>query len=82
MYVITGPVFVPSIAESPGIGIGQVRVPKYLFKLVYDEEKKRAWAYWHENSNETKASAPISYEELISRTGIFFFTEDIRENLR
>jgi endonuclease G len=82
VYVITGPVFVPSIAESPGIGIGQVRVPKYLFKLVYDEEKKRAWAYWHENSNETKASAPISYEELISRTGIFFFTEDIRENLR
>ena len=64
VFVITGPVFYPSIAESPSIGVGQVRVPKYLFKLVYDEDENRAWAYWHENSNDTKASAPISYEEL------------------
>ena len=64
VFVITGPVFSPSIAESPSIGIGQVRVPKYLFKLVYDEDENRAWAYWHENTNDTKASAPISYEEL------------------
>jgi endonuclease G len=82
VYVVTGPVFVPSIAASPSIGVGQVRVPKYLFKLVYDEDKKRAWAYWHENSNETRASAPISYEELVNRTGIFFLTDDVRNNLK
>jgi endonuclease G len=39
VYVITGPVYVPSIAESPSIGRGRVRVPKYLFKLVYDVQK-------------------------------------------
>jgi endonuclease G len=72
VYVITGPVYVPSIVESPSIGRGQVRVPKYLFKLVYDKEKGKAWAYWHENSDEAKASPPISYAELVERTGISF----------
>jgi endonuclease G len=82
VFVITGPVFSPSIAESPSIGIGQVRVPKYLFKLVYDEDENRAWAYWHENSNDTKASAPISYEELEKKTGIVFLRSQIREELK
>ena len=72
VYVITGPVFVPSIAQSSGIGTGQVRVPKYLFKLVYDQSKNRAWAFWQENSDETRASKPISYAELVKRTGIEF----------
>jgi endonuclease G len=69
VYVITGPIFVPNIEESPSIGIGKVRVPKHLFKLVYDEDEKRAWAYWHENSNNTTASVPISYKELVEKTG-------------
>ena len=72
VYVITGPVFVPSIARSPSIGTGQVRVPKYLFKLVYDQSKNRAWAFWQENSDATRASKPISYAELVKRTGIEF----------
>lgn len=72
IYVITGPVYVPSIAMSPSIGSGKVRVPKYLFKLVYDEQKNKAWAFWHENANSTQGSAPISYEELVKRTGIKF----------
>jgi endonuclease G len=72
VYVITGPVYVPSIAESPSIGRGQVRVPKYLFKLVYDEQKSKAWAYWQENADGTKASPPISYRELVERTGVWF----------
>lgn len=72
VYVITGPVFEPSIAQSPGIGPGQVRVPKYLFKLVYDEQENRAWAHWHLNDDGTRASRPISYDELVKRTGIEF----------
>ena len=72
MYVITGPVYVPGIAQSKGIGPGQVRVPKYLFKLVYDEDKNRAWAYWQLNDNATRGSAPISYGELVRRTGVEF----------
>jgi len=72
VYVITGPAYVPSIAKSPSIGDGQVRVPKYLFKLVFDKDKNRAWAFWQENSDETRASRPISYAELVKRTGIEF----------
>lgn len=72
VYVITGPVYAPSIAMSPSIGSGHVHVPKYLFKLVYDEQKNKAWAFWHENANETQGSAPISYKELVKRTGINF----------
>lgn len=82
IFVITGPVFIPSIQESPSIGIGQVRVPKYIFKLVYDEDENRAWAYWHENSNDTKATAPISYEDLERKTGIVFLTEKISKGLK
>lgn len=62
----------PSIAQSRGIGAGQVRVPKYLFKLVYDKDKNRAWAHWQENSDATRGSRPISYAELVQRTGIEF----------
>jgi endonuclease G len=72
VYVITGPVYRPSIAESPKIGKGKIRVPKYLFKLVYDEQKSKAWAYWQENSIVTQGSVPISYAELMNRTGISF----------
>ena len=72
VYVITGPVYVPTIAQSKGIGPGQVRVPTYLFKLVYDEDQHRAWAHWHLNDNATRGSKPISYAELVRRTGIEF----------
>jgi len=72
VYVITGPVYEPSIAASPSIGIGNVRVPKFLFKLVYDESNNRAWAHWQENADATKGSKPISYSELVKRTGIEF----------
>lgn len=72
VYVITGPVFLPNIAQSPSIGPGRVHVPKYLFKLVYDQSKNRAWAYWHLNDEATHGSKPISYGELVKRTGIEF----------
>ena len=72
VYVITGPIFVPSIAQSPSIGAGHVRVPKCLFKLVYDRDKNKSWVYWLENDNASRASKPISYFELVKRTGIEF----------
>lgn len=72
VYVITGPVFTPSISQSLSIGVGQVRVPTYLFKLVYDEDRNRAWAHWHLNDDATRGSRPISYAELVQRTGIEF----------
>jgi endonuclease G len=72
VFVITGPVFVPNVAQSPSIGPGQVHVPQYLFKLVYDQTENRAWAFWHLNDNATHGSKPISYGELVRRTGIEF----------
>ena len=72
VFVITGPIFAPSIEDSPSIGPGKVRVPTYLFKLVFDEDDNRSWAYWHENSNGTTATSPISYHELVEKTGINF----------
>jgi endonuclease G len=72
VYVITGPVFVPTIAQSPSIGAGHVHVPAYLFKLVYDEASNRAWAYWQANADATRGSKPITYAELVLRTGVVF----------
>lgn len=68
LYVITGPVFETKMM----IGSGQVAVPTHLFKLVYDEERNVAWAHWHSNSDETRGSKPISYAELVRRTGVEF----------
>ena len=72
VYVITGPVYEPSIAESQGIGPGHVRVPKYLFKLVFDQDQNRAWVHWQANQDSTRGSRPISYAELVNRMGINF----------
>ena len=72
VFVITGPVFSPNIASSPSIGEGSVHVPRYLYKLVYDKDKNKAWAHWYENVNTSNGSEPISYAELIKRTKIEF----------
>lgn len=69
VFVITGPVF---DASSTTIGANQVRVPSHLFKLVYDAQTGRAWAHWQANADSTKAGAPISYGELVKRTGVEF----------
>ncbi len=69
VYVFTGPVFV---APAPVIGPGEVHVPQYFFKLVYDASTGQSWAHWQANAPMLRASAPISYEELVRRTGIEF----------
>lgn len=67
VYVYTG-----SIGKSGSIGNGRVTVPSHIFKLVYDPSKNSAWAYWVENTNEANMNPPISYEELVQKTGIDF----------
>lgn len=69
VFVFTGPVFTP---ESPKIGQNGVRVPTYLFKLVYDQTTNRAWAHWQENREGERVGRPISYRELVQRTGVEF----------
>lgn len=69
VFVITGPVFTP---ESLRIGENGVRVPTYLPKLVYDKYTNRAWAHWQENWEGERVGQPISYLELVKRTGVEF----------
>ncbi len=69
IYVYSGPVFA---GKPRSIGEGKVRVPSHLFKLVYDPDSGRAWAHWVENSDDAQAGRPISYAELVRRTGIEF----------
>lgn len=69
VYVISGPVF----GDRPDtIGQGRVWVPEHYFKLVYDQTTNRAWAHWIANTNEAHPSKPISYRELVKRTGVEF----------
>lgn len=70
VYVISGPVYE---GKPKKIGSNRIWVPKYLYKLVYDSATGRAWAHWIENTNEARASRPITYEELVRRTNIEFF---------
>lgn len=70
VYVFTGPVYGSKGHQT--IGAGRVWVPAQLYKLVYDQQANRAWAHWSENSNEARAGKPISYAELVRRTGIEF----------
>jgi endonuclease G len=67
IYVFTG-----STGNVGSIGRGKVTIPEHLYKLVYDPYKKTAWAFWVENSDEAQMSPPISYTELIQKTGIDF----------
>ncbi|EKD98483.1 MAG: hypothetical protein ACD_23C00410G0003 [uncultured bacterium] len=69
VLVITGPVFAD---DAPEIGTNRVRVPAYLYKLVYDATTQRAWAHWQQNSEGETVRRPISYAELVKRTGIEF----------
>lgn len=69
VFVITGPVFTD---HSPRIRGHGLKVPTYLYKLVYDATEKRAWAHWQENRDGETAGRPISYQELVNRTGIEF----------
>ena len=67
IYVFTG-----STGNQGSIGRSRVTIPSHLFKLVYDPHKNDAWAYWIENTNEAQMSPPITYSELVAKTGINF----------
>ncbi len=72
VYVITGPVF---DGTPPTIGPNRVWVPQHLFKLVYDPSSNRTWVNWLDNKDDAKVGKPISYQELVKRTGIEFLPQ-------
>lgn len=57
VFVIPGPVFAEN---GPRIGPNGVRVPTYLYKLVYDATRRRAWAHWQENRDGETVRRTIS----------------------
>ncbi|MCJ0765350.1 DNA/RNA non-specific endonuclease [Variovorax terrae] len=69
VYVFTGPVF-----DSPvrTLGPGRVWIPSHLFKLVYDPATGKSWTHWMANVDGVRVQRPISYEELVRRTGVAF----------
>jgi endonuclease G len=69
VYVITGPVYE---ANAATIGNNKVWVPQHLFKLIYDPSGHRAWVHWLDNKDEARVGKPISYQELVQRTGVDF----------
>jgi endonuclease G len=69
VFVVTGPVFA---LPAPTIGANKVWVPQHLFKLVYDPATGRAWAHWLDNVDGARVGKPISYSELVRRTGTAF----------
>lgn len=68
VYVFTGVAY----DEVRTIGHGRVWVPDYLYKLVYDPVANRAWVHWVANRDDAKIGRPISYAQLVERTGIEF----------
>lgn len=67
VYVFTG-----SVGHAGSIGKSKVTIPSHLYKLVYDPNKKLAWAYWLENTDDAQMREPISYAELVQKVGIDF----------
>ena len=67
VYVFTG-----SVGQAGSIGKSRVTIPSHLYKLIYDPHKNLAWAYWVENTDDAQMSPPISYAELVQKTGIDF----------
>lgn len=67
VYVLTGPIYSGQVTT---IGTGKVWVPSYLFKLVYDPAKKRAWAHVLPNRDDAKAEGTYSYQDLVKMTGV------------
>lgn len=67
VYVITGPAFEPGART---IGTGRVAVPSHLFKLVYDPATGKSWAHWQANAPDATVARPISYDDVVRRTGI------------
>ncbi|BEV16849.1 DNA/RNA non-specific endonuclease [Herbaspirillum sp. DW155] len=67
VFVFTGPLF---DAAPSTIGRGHIAVPARLFKLVYDADSGRSWAYVQANRADTVVGAPVDYDAFVRMTGL------------
>ena len=69
VFVFTGPIYTK---PTTTIGAGKVRIPKQLFKLVYDQKLNTAWAFIVTNADDAIMSPSITYSALKTAVGIDF----------
>lgn len=69
IYTITGTHYLNKVT----IGPGQVWVPNYFYKVVYDEALNRAWGWILPNDDSEPSLKPLSYGEIKDKLGIDFF---------
>lgn len=65
VFVFTGPIF---DGTPTTVGKNKVWRPSRLFKLVYDQESKRAWAYVLNNTPDAHVVVPMDYDRFVSAT--------------
>lgn len=66
LFVFSGPIFDSGHLQ---IGLNNVWVPTRLFKLVYDEDNQKAWAYILPNASNVHVSRPVDYASFRHLTG-------------
>ncbi len=59
-------------ARPARLGEDGPAIPAAMYKLVHDDTTGRSWAHWLPNTATARIQPPISYEELVRRTGIKF----------
>jgi endonuclease G len=76
LYIITGPI-IEADAPFPTMGENKISVPNRYYKIVYDEENKKAIGFIFKNgtSSGTLKSYSRSVDEIEKLTGIDFFPE-------
>ncbi|GAB2469839.1 hypothetical protein GCM10027082_21670 [Comamonas humi] len=66
VYVYTGPLHEGTLRT---IGSNRVWVPSHIFKLVYDEQQRRAWGWVLNNDAGAQLGKPLDYAAFVKRTG-------------
>ena len=70
-YILTGVLFDKDESSIVKLGKNKVWKPTRLFKLVYNTNENRSWAYVL-NNEPTTVPTPVSYPEFVNKTKVKF----------
>lgn len=74
LFVVTGPIF-PEDEDHTTIGVSKVTVPKFFYKVVYDEREKRMIGFIMPNKpGKNIYRFAVSVDEVEEATGLDFFS--------